>query len=79
MKNGVSICRKCGKPVAEITWGAFRKSIVDADAVWVVADAHGEDYVRIDGSKVKAVVAETGTIGAEPAYRQHRKTCGVGT
>ena len=44
----------------------------------VVADPGGEDYVRIDGSKVKAVEVSfmTDLPEAEPAYRQHRKTCG---
>ena len=75
--QGPIICRKCGKPIMIITWGIYRKTIVDPEAVWVTADAQGEEYVRYDGSKVAATpVGHTITIGAEPAYRLHRKTCG---
>ena len=74
--QGPLICRKCGKPIAIITWGIYRKAVVDPEAVWVTADPDGEEYVRIDGSKVTATPAgHTITVGAEPAYRQHRKTC----
>ena len=59
-----------------ITWGIYRKTVVDLIPVMVTADPEGEDYVRIDGSKVKASPAEIGTIQAEPAYRMHGKTCG---
>ena len=53
-------------------------STVDPDPVMVIANPDGEDYVRIDGSKVKAVEVSfmTDVPEAEPAYRQHRKTCG---
>ena len=77
MSGGLERCRKCGKPVAVITWGVYRKVLVDAEAVDVVPDEYGEEFVRIDGSKVRGREAEIGTIGTEPAYRQHRKTCGV--
>jgi hypothetical protein len=71
------ICRKCGKQISIITWGIFRKVVVDPEAVWVTADPDGEEYVRIDGSKVPATpTGHAITTGAEPAYRQHRKTCG---
>ena len=70
-------CRVCGKPIGIITWGIYRKIIVDAEALDVVPDPHGEEFVRIDGSKIRGVVAEPGTIMTEPAYRPHRKTCGV--
>ena len=70
-------CRKCGKPVGVITWGIYRSVVVDAEAVDVVPDEYGEDFVRIDGSKIRGREAEIGTIGSEPAYRPHRKTCGV--
>ena len=70
-------CRKYGKEIAVITWGVYRKAIVDAEALEVVADPEGEEFIRIDGSKVRAREAEPGTIGYEYAYRQHRKTCGV--
>ena len=69
------VCRKCGKPIAIISWGIYRKSIVDAVAIMVRADACGEEFVRIDGSKVQGreVPFDSGEI-VEPAYRQHR--CG---
>ena len=68
-------CRFCGKQVGIITWGVYRKVVVDAEAVYVVPKEDGEDYVRIDGSKIRGVEAGIGTAGAEPAYRPHRKTC----
>ena len=49
--------------------------MVDAEAVDVVSDPDGEEFVRIDGSKIRGREAEIGTIGAEPAYRIHRKNC----
>ena len=76
MKDGATRCRKCGQPIAIITWGVYRKAVVDAETVWVVPDPKGEEFIRYDGSKIKAREAEVGTIQAEPAYRQHRKTCG---
>ena len=75
--QGQLTCRKCGKPIMIITWGIDRKAIVDPEAIWVTADAQGEEFVRIDGSKVVATPAgHTITVGAEPVYRLHRKTCG---
>ena len=72
-------CKKCGRRVNIITWGVYRKVLVDAVAVEVIADPEGEDFVRIDGSKVQAREAEPGMIqaGTEWAYRPHRKTCGL--
>ena len=74
-RDSVTECRYCGKQIGIITWGVFRKAVVDAEAVDVVPDADGEDFVRIDGSKIRGREAEIGTIGAEPAYRLHRKNC----
>ena len=76
-RTGVSKCRKCGKPVSVITFGVYRKVLVDAEAVDVVPDPKGEEFVRIDGSKIRGSVAEPGTIQTEYAYRPHAKTCGV--
>ena len=70
-------CRICGKPIGIITRGVYRKVIVDAEAVDVVPDPEGEEFVRIDGSKIQGREAEIGTSQTEPAYRPHRKTCGV--
>ena len=77
MKDMVTRCRKCGKPISVITWGVYRKALVDATAVMVVADPEGEEFLRVDGSKVLAREADYEVVGAEPAYRLHRKTCGV--
>lgn len=70
-------CRICGKPIGIITQRIYRKIIVDAEAVAVVPDPEGEDFIRIDGSKIRGREAEQGTLQAEYAYRPHRKTCGV--
>ena len=70
-------CRVCGQPIGIISWGVYRKVIVDARAVDVVPDEYGEEFVRIDGSKIRGREAEPGTLQTEPAYRPHRKTCGV--
>ena len=75
MKDTFRLCRKCGKPVAVIERGIYRKILVDAEAVLIAPDTYGREYVRIDGSKVLAVPAgHTITAGTEPAYRPHR--CG---
>lgn len=75
--NSFKRCRWCGKQIGVITWGVYRKVVVDAEAVYVVPAEEGEDFVRIDGSKIRGVEAEPGAIQAEPAYRPHRKTCEV--
>ena len=76
MKDTTKKCRFCGKEIAIITWGVYRKIVVDAEAVWIVPDEEGDEFVRIDGSKMrgrKALAEEQG----EPAYRIHRMSCGV--
>ena len=70
-------CKFCGKKIGVLTYGVYRKVVVDAEAVDVVPDEFGEEFVRIDGTKIRGREAEIGTIGSEPAYRPHRKTCGV--
>ena len=76
MRNGMKICRKCGKQISIITWRAYRSVLVDPEAVDVVPDPDGEEFVRNDGSKVRGREADIGTIQTEPAYRMHRTTCG---
>ena len=76
MRDGIQKCRFCGKPIAVITYGIYRKSVVDAEAVDVVPDENGEEFVRIDGSKIRGREAEIGTMGTEPAYRIHGHSCG---
>ena len=80
--NGDSFkrCRICGKKIGIITQGIYRKVIVDADPVEVIADPEGQTFVRIDGSKVIGVVAdfyEDNRVDAEYAYRPHRRSCEV--
>lgn len=70
-------CRFCGKQIGIITWGVYRKVVVDAEAVDVVPDPEGEEFIRIDGSKIQGRIAEPGTFRTEPAYRAHRKSCEV--
>ena len=79
MKETIHSCRFCGRPIMVVTWGIYRKVVADAEAVEVIADPEGEEFVRIDGTKLRAREAEPGTIqaGTEWAYRIHRKTCGV--
>lgn len=77
MKSSVNRCRFCGKEIAIITWGVYRKVVVDAEPVWVLPDAEGEEFVRIDGSKIKARKADPAEDKPEPAYRIHRMSCEV--
>ena len=78
MRGAEMTCRKCGRRIAIITWGIYRKSIVDPECLMVEPDPEGEDFVRVDGSKIKGRVRSSflGDKPAEPAYRMHRKTCG---
>lgn len=73
--ESIKTCRFCGRQVRIITWGVYRKIVVDANQVNVVPAEEGEDFVRPDGSKIRGVEAGIGTAWAEPAYRPHRKTC----
>ncbi len=73
MSGNVMTCRFCGKPVMVIKWGVYRKIVVDAETVRVAADPEGEEYVRYDGSKVKArEIAYDSQEPGEPAHRPHR-------
>ena len=76
MKDSVKKCRFCGKEIALITWGVYRKIVVDAEAEWIVPDEAGDEFVRIDGSKMRGRKAPAEEQG-EPAYRIHRMSCGV--
>ena len=52
--------------------------MVDAEAVMVVPDEEGEEFVTIEGRKIRGREVEyEDAVLAEPAYRPHRKTCGV--
>ncbi len=76
MRDAITKCRVCGRLIAVITWGVYRKAVVDAEAVEVVPDENGEDFVRIDGSKIRGrEVNMESAHDYEMAYRPHRKTC----
>ena len=76
--SGIHKCRYCGKQIGIITWGIYRKIVVDAEAVMVAPAEEGEEFIRIDGSKIRGVeVPYEDAVDAEPAYRPHRKTCSV--
>lgn len=76
MKDTFRLCRECGKPVAVIERGLYRKILVDAEAVMVTPNTSGREYVRIDGSKVQglevAFDSVMSVVDAEPAYRPHK-------
>ena len=78
MKDTFRLCRKCGKPIAVISERIYRNIIVDADAVEVIADPLGDEYIRWNGTKMRAraVKPDEVTASAEFAYRPHRWTCG---
>ena len=82
MKSSITKCRFCGKQIGIITYGIYRKVVVDAEAVVVQADPAGEEFVRVDGTKVKAVelpfmpdITANGKNGCEMAYRPHQWSC----
>ena len=81
MGDGITTCKFCGKRIGIITWGIYRKIVVDADAVMVVADPDGEEFVRVDGTKVQAREVNPYEYAglSEPAYRIHRKNCFSGS
>lgn len=54
MKDNTKKCRFCGKEIGIITYGIYRKCVVDAEAVTVVASPDGDEYIRVDGTKLKA-------------------------
>ena len=77
MRDAIRKCRKCGRDVCLIDRGIYRKVLADAEAVEVVPDPDGEQFIRIDGSKICGREAEPGTLQPEYAYRPHR--CGEGS
>ena len=72
------LCRKCGQPIAVIKEKIYRNIIVDAEAVEVKVDPLGDNYIRWDGTKVRAraVKPDEEVEGVEFAYRPHRWSCG---
>ena len=78
MKDTFRLCRKCGRPIGVIEVRAYRKIIVDAEAVAVVTDQLGDIYIRVDGSKMRGREADYEEKaaqgiqgGPEYAYRPH--------
>ena len=73
-------CKKCGKQIMLIKERLYRTIIVDAEAVEVVADPLGDNYIRWNGDKVRAraVKPDEMTASAEFAYRPHYWSCGGG-
>ena len=71
--TGMKICRKCGLMIDIIDTGLYRHEIVD-DAVpyYVVPDPEGEQFLRIDGTKIQAKEMPFEKEGTEPAYKPHR-------
>ena len=70
--SGMKVCRKCGQMIDIITCGIYRKTVVDAVPYYVKADPAGEQFLRIDGSKLMAREMPYETEGTEPAYKPHR-------
>ena len=65
-------CRKCGQMIDIITQGIYRKTVVDAVPYYVKPDPQGEQFLRMDGSKIQAKEMPFETEGTEPAYKPHR-------
>ncbi len=70
----MKVCRRCSQMIDIIEYGVYRKVVVDAVPYYVIADPDGEQFVRIDGSKVMAKEVPFETDGTEPAYKPHK--CG---
>ena len=79
MKDTFRLCRKCGRPIDIIKERIYRKIIVDAFPVMVLPDPHGNEYIRLDGSKMRGVPApmdiEHSWDMAEGVFQIHR--CGA--
>ena len=79
MKDTFRLCRKCGKPIGVIEARAYRKMLVDAEAVRVIPDPMGEQYITLYGVKVRGretKMDETAEVNGreikpEYAYRIH--------
>ena len=70
-------CKYCGKRIGIIRERAYRKIIVDAEAVPVIPDAMGEVFIRINGSKmrgkeIKMDQDQSMCMKPEYVYRQHK-------
>ncbi len=70
--EAVKVCRKCGLMIDIITTGIYRKTVVDAVPYYVAPDPEGEQFLRIDGTKIQAKEMPFEKEGTEPAYKPHR-------
>ena len=68
----MKVCRKCGQMIDIIEWGVYRKVVVDAVPYYVKADPGGEQFVRLNGTKVKAKEMPFEMEGTEQVYKPHR-------
>lgn len=75
----IKICKHCGKEILILSERMYRSIVVDAEAVAVVADPLGDEYIRLNGTKVKARALKIDEFDnrSEYAYRPHKWTCGV--
>ena len=72
-------CKCCGQLIGIIKERAYRKIIVDAEAVLVMPDKLGDSFIRVDGTKIRGREADFEEKaafgipgGPEYAYRPHR-------
>ena len=72
MKSSMKICRHCGMMIDIIETGLYRKILVDAVPYYVKPDPEGEQFLRVDGTKIKAKEMPFESDGTEPAYKPHR-------
>ena len=75
--SAIRKCRHCGEKVMIIEWAPYRKVLVDAESVNVRPDDDGQEYVRIDGSKVSGFAVPIDELNTEPAYCPHSRSCGL--
>lgn len=72
VEEDMKACRKCGQMIDIITLGIYRKTVVDAVPYYVKPDPAGEQFLRVDGTKIQAKEMPFETDGTEPAYKPHR-------
>ena len=72
VEEDMKACRKCGQMIDIITLGIYRKTVVDAVPYYVKPDPAGEQFLRVDGTKIQAKEMPFEEDGTEPAYKPHR-------
>lgn len=76
----MKLCKKCGKPVEIITQRLYKKIIVDASPVLVMPDPLGEEFIRMDGTKMRGTTQHRWDDDrkiCEGVFRPHYRTCGM--